>query len=282
MLLLFYKGRIFKEFKNMENYFSNIKNKYSYHFVGILLSIFLIALIVFVAVSIPTKIKEGRHIDGVNRITVSGTGEVYAKPDLALINFSVVSEAKTVNEATSDNTEKMNAAIDFVKETGVEEKDLKTISFNVYPRYEYRKVEMEIYPYPPGKRVLVGYEITQTLQVKIRDLGKIGEILDGVTDIGINQVGNLSFTIDKEDEFKEQAREEAIEKAKAKAEILASQLGVDLVKIIDFSETGYTPISPMYYTESSLRMDSMGGSAPQIETGENKIEVSVSIVYEIN
>ncbi len=265
----------------MENYFSNVKDKYSSHFIGVLFSVLLIALIVFVAVSIPTKIKEGRHIDGVNRITVSGTGEVYAKPDLALINFSVVSESKTVEEATSDNTEKMNAAIDFVKGTGVEEKDLKTISFNVYPRYEYRKVELEIYPYPPGKRVLVGYEVTQTLQVKIRDLEKIGDILDGVTDIGINQVGSLSFTIDKQDEFKEQAREEAIEEAKAKAEILASQLGVDLVKIIDFSESGSVPRYYDYAMESSMKGMS-SSAAPQIETGENKIEVSVSIVYEIN
>jgi len=267
----------------MENCFSNIKNKYHCHLIGIFFGIFLISLIIFVAVSIPNKIREGRHIDGINKITVSGTGEVYAKPDLALINFSVISEAETVDKAILDNTEKMNAAIDFVKSMEVEEKDLKTINFNIYPRYEYRKVEVETYPYPPGKRVLVGYQVSQSLQVKIRELENIGKILEGVTNVGINQVGSLSFTIDEQDELKEQARGKAIENAKAKAEILASQLGIDLVKIISFSETGYVP---RYYdygiAESSSMSKASSGSVPQIETGESKIEVNISIIYEIN
>ncbi len=174
------------------------------------LCIFLIVLIVSKAIDIQSKLTETE-----NTITVSDTGEVYAKPDLALTTFSVITEAETVAEAMNENTEKMNAVIDFVKSQGAESKDIKTTSFNIYPRYEYRKVETEIYPYPPGKRVLVGYEIRQSLEVKIRDMHDIGSIIQGATDAGANQVGDLQFTIDKEDEFKKQARKEAIKKAKS-------------------------------------------------------------------
>lgn len=251
------------------------KEKYKCLFAGILviLSIFLIALIISTGVDIRNKIIETK-----NTISVSETGEIYAKPDLALTTFSVITEAKTVAQAVSENTKKMNAVIDFVKGRGVEEKDLKTTSFNIYPRYEYQKVETEIYPYPPGKRVLVGYEVTQSLEVKIRDMEKIGDIIEGATEAGANQVGDLQFTIDKEDELKKEAREQAIEKAKTKAKELVSQLGVKLVRIINFSESSVVPIPTPYFLEKAA---GGGAEAPQIETGENKIEVTVTITYEI-
>lgn len=267
-----------QDFKNLKH-----ENKCLFSVLIVVLSIFLLTLIVSTTVGIFNKIKEGKYIgqdfEAKNTITVSETGEIYSKPDLALTNFSVISEAKTVDEAMRENTEKMNAVIDSVKNQGVEEKDLKTTSFNIYPRYEYYEDwETRIPPYPQ-KRVLVGYEIRQTLQVKIRDMEKIGQIIEGATDTGANQVGNLEFTIDKQDELKKQARAMAIEKAKAKAEEIALQLGVDLVRITNFSE-GVS--LPRYYAlEETLGKGGAGGEAPQIEIGENKIEVSVSITYEI-
>ena len=250
----------------------------------IILSVFLVALTASISVGIQNKIKEGRYIGqeikAKNSITVSDKGEVYTKPDLVLTTFSVKNEAKRVSEAMKENTKKMNAVISFIRKQGVEEKDLKTTNFNIYPRYEYRKVETEIYPYPPGKRILVGYEITQSLQVKIRALAKIGAIIQAATDAGANQVGNLSFTIDKQDELKAKAREQAIKKAKGKAKKLASQLGVHLVRITNFSESG---IAPRYYGYREIAASKAGGrETPQIETGENKIKVNVNIVYEIN
>jgi len=258
----------------------------SNNLLGILvrvLIVFLIVLIIFVIVDIANKIKEGRYIgqeiETKNTITVSDKGEIYAKPDLALTTFSVVTEAKTVAQAMSQNTEKMNAIIDEMKKQGVDEKDLKTISFNIYPRYEYRRTT-EIIPYPPGTRVLVGYEVSQSLQVKIRDMTKIGQIIEGATEAGANQVGDLQFTIDKQDELKEQAREEAITKAKDKAKEIASQLGINLVRVTNFSETS---IVPRYYgLEKAMALGGGEAEAPEIETGENKIEVTVSITYEIN
>ncbi|GAH49195.1 unnamed protein product [marine sediment metagenome] len=236
--------------------------------------VLLVSFTVWVSIDIQNKIQETE-----NTITVSDTGEIYAKPDLALTTFSVITEEKTVAEALSKNTEKMNAVIDFVKSQGVEDKDLKTTSFNIYPRYEWHEEKAEIPPQPSGERVLVGYEIRQSLEVKIRDLEKIGAIIEGATEAGANQVGDLQFTIDKEDELKKQAREQAIEKAKTKAKELASQLGVNLVRIADFQESS---IVPRYYGLEKVAVPGAGEAIPQIEIGENKIEVTVTITYEIN
>jgi len=250
----------------------------------IILSVFLVVLIISTAVGIQNKIKEGKYIgqeiEAKNTIAVSDTGEIYAKPDLALTTFSVVTEEKTVAEALGKNTKKMNAIIDFVKGQGVEDKNVKTTTFNIYPRYEWQKDKAEILLYPQGKRVLVGYEVRQSLQVKIRDMEKIGAIIEGATAAGANQVGDLQFTIDKQDELKVQARKQAIEKAKTKAKELASQLGINLVRITKFSESS---VFPRYYgLKEAAPMDIGGEETPQIEVGENKITVSVTITYEIN
>jgi len=269
----------------MENEnFKNIKKVkiYLVACLAVVLTLFLITLIVSTIVGIQNKVKEGKYIgQGIetkSTIRVSDTGVIYAKPDLAIISFSVKNEAKTVDIAMKENVEQMNRIIDAIKKQGVESKDLKTTNFNIYPRYEYHE-KKEIPPYyPQGERVLVGYEIIQSLQVKIRDMEKIGKIIEGATTAGANQVGNLQFTIDKQDEFKKQAREQAINKAKTKAEELALQLGVNLVRIINFSETS---VLPRFYGLDEA--SGLGGEkAPQIEIGENKIEVTVFITYEIN
>ena len=248
-----------------------------------LFNIFLAVLIISTAVGIQNKVKEGRYIgqeiETKNTIIISDTGEIYAKPDLALISFTTRTEAKTVASAMSENTERMNAVIDFVKGEGVESKDLKTTNFSIYPRYEWHD-ECGLPPCPQEKRILVGYEVTQSLQVKIRDLESVGDIIEGAASEGANQIGALQFTIDNQDELKSQARKLAIDKAKAKAKELASQLGVRLVRITNFSESS---VFPRYYDLMYMEKEVGGGAgAPQIETGENKITVTITITYEIN
>jgi len=244
---------------------------------------FFIFVTVFVTVNIINEIKRGKYIgqeiEKQNTISVSASGEIYVKPDLAKVTFTVTNEAKTVTEAMEENTKRMNDVIKYVKEEGVREEDLKTTSFNIYPRYEYiRDWEIEIYPPPTGKRVLVGYQITQSLQVKIRDMTKIGSIIQAATESGANEMSNLVFVVDKQDEIKKQARTQAITEAKEKADELASQLGVELVRIINFQESGTFP--RFYEYDKAFGLG--GEEAPQIETGQNLISVTVTITYEIN
>lgn len=241
----------------------------------ITLCIFLIVLIISTGVDVINKIKEskyiGQNVEQRNTIVVSETGEVYATPDLGVITASVTNEAETVADAIAENTERMNSVIVAVKALGIEDKDIKTISFNIYPRYTYTERGY-------GDRVLVGYEVVQQLQVKIRDLDKIGSVIQEATDAGANDISGLQLTIDNKDELKNQARQQAIEKAKTKAEELTSRLGVKLGKIISFSESSFSP-----YYQDRFYAEGIGAASavPDIQAGENKISVSVNIIYEI-
>ncbi len=240
-------------------------------------TIFFVLLTIFMGVMIVNEIKKGKYIgqDVQNTISFSATGKVFAQPDLVLTTFSVITEEKTVAEALTKNSESMNKVIEFMKSQGIEDKDLKTTVFSIYPRYEWHKSESSYYP--QGERVLVGYTVKQSLEVKIRDMEKIGVLIEGATNAGANEVGNLQFTFDNEDELKAQARKQAIDKAKQKAKELASQLGVKLGRITDFQEN---LISPIFYDAKEAY--GLGGAAPEIETGENLIQSTVIITYEIH
>jgi len=247
------------------------------------LTLFVITLTILTIVYIQNSIKQGKYIgaeiETKNTLSVSGQSEMFVKPDLARIALSVENEAKTVDKAMETNTKKMNAVIEKVKEQGVKEKDLKTTNFRLNPRYEWR--DEKIYP-PSGKRVLVGYRVNQSLEVKIRDLDKIGAIIETATSNGANQVGNISFEVENKDEYQEQVRKQAIDKAKEKAETLANQLGVTLVNIKSFNEGGYAPML-QYDNYARLEKDAAGSSSSaNIQAGENKIETNVTITYSIN
>lgn len=251
--------------------------------LAFVLLVFFVFLIAWVGVDIQNKIKEREYIgkegDIQSKISVSASGKVYANPNLAMLAFSVITEAKTASKAISENAEKMNRAINFLKDEDIKSADLKTMGFNIYPRYEW--YEKDGTYSPQGERVLASYEVRQTLEVKVRDLAKVGALIQGVVGFGINQVGDLRFIVEDTDALKSEARGMAIEKAKAKAEKIACQLGVELIKISNFTENS---VIPRYYgLEKAI---GMGGGAediiPQIETGENEIEVTVSIIYEIN
>ena len=214
----------------------------------------------------------------INTITVPGTGEVVIKPDIATVSFGVSAENLDVSKAQTESATKMNGIIDLLKKKGVDEKDIKTTNYSIYPRYDYTQTS-QIYPYN-GKQVLAAYVVSQTVEVKIRDISKAGEILSGVGEFGVTDVSGLTFTVDNDQVVKDQARDLAIKDAQAQAKVLAKSLGVRLVKITSFSENGNYPI--MYSMDKAVATGMGGGNvAPQISTGENKITSNVNITYEI-
>jgi uncharacterized protein YggE len=239
---------------------------------------------IIIAVLIIAKLIGGGHGDwrGNNlpkdTITVSGKGEVVVTPDIATVSFGVTAENLDVSKAQTAATTKMNSIIDLLKSKGVDEKDIKLTNYNIYPRYDY--LQAQTYPYISGKQTLAAYVVSQTVEVKIRDISKAGEILSGVGTIGVTDVSGLTFTVDKQDEVKDQARDLAIKDAKDQAKILAKGLGVRLVKITSFSEGGNYPFA--YEMNKSMALG-MGGDAavPQVPMGENKITSNVTITYEI-
>ena len=238
-------------------------------FVGIISCLFLV-LIISGVVGIIDKINTVSNIDETQPLMVRGQGKVYAKPDIAIIDLSVLTEGKNIKEVQNENSKKMNKVINFLKDFGAEDKDIKTINYQIYPRYNYeeRKIPQ-----------IIGYEITQTLEIKIRNLEKIGELLDESVDAGINQVSSLRFWIDNDDKLKEEARNLAIKDAREKANILASQLGVKLVKMVGFNEEGVFDYYPYPAKEMGI---GGGGETPQIQVGENEIIVNVTLTYRVD
>ncbi len=233
---------------------------------------FIFGVVVTVGV-LKNSTKVEKDISKIPTITISGSADVYTKPDIALVAFSVITSSSNVSEAMNQNTSKMNSIINYIESQGVEEKDIKTTNFNLYPVYAYA--------HDTGKRTLSGYEVSQSLQIKIRDLSKIGGIISGATDRGANEMSDLQFIVDNDDNLKAQAREKAILDAQNKAKVLADQLGVKLGKIVSFNENLATP-TPIYRSSVKLMESSDSEEIPNIQTGENKISATVSITYEIN
>jgi len=261
--------------------FESFKTKtkeYKLFFAIFALVVFCLFLVLIISgiVGIINKIKEGHYI-GANApyaktISVQGQGKVYAKPDIAIVDLSVVTDGTNLKTVQDKNSAKMNKVTEFLKGFGIEEKDIKTINYQIYPRYNY---ENRVIPQ------IIGYEITQALEVKIRALDKIGDILDKSVSAGINQVSSLRFWVDKDEDLKEQARKLAIDDAKKKADKLASNLGIKLVKLTGFTEeTGYYPV-PIYAKEAG-GVGGGGETTPNIQTGENEITINVILIYEID
>ncbi len=245
-----------------------------------------VALVAFLAV---ISIKElvsisyvGKQFPAMNSIVVSGKGEAISIPNIATFSFTVNETAKTVKEAQDKASIKTNKALDEVRAKGVDNKDIKTLSYSINPKYEYNQGICNQFGCPNGKSVLIGYDVSQSIQVKVREIAKAGEIFDTLGTAGIENVNGLSFSIDDIDTVKAAARADAIANAEAKAEKIAKELGVRLVRVISFYDSS-DDMSPMYAREMvSVDMMSVKASvAPSIPTGEQKVTASVSISYEI-
>jgi len=210
-------------------------------------------------------------------LTVSGEGKIFAKPDVAIVEMSVISQHKNVELVQSENDQKMQQVVNFLKESGIDEKDIKTTQYNLQPEYDYSWCRTTEYPvYCPPK--LVDYMLTQSLQVKIRDLSRVGKIIGNLSEIGVNQISDISFVIDNDTEIKAAARQKAIAEAKQKAQEMANAANIELGKIIEINESvsGLTPQRIVY----QKTIESADATAP-IEIGTNEIVVSVSLIYEI-
>ncbi len=247
-------------------------------------SLLLIVTVVFIGIVAANELKQrnyiGMDLEKERTINVSGEGTVLAKPDIAIIDFSILNEAETADKAMEENSSKTNKVIGFLKNQDIKESDLKTTGVNVSPRYEYRTA---IKDHPSGERVLVGYQARQSLEVKIKDLKEVGLIIEGAINAGANQVSNLIFDIEDRDILESEARKKAIKNAHEKANELANDLGVKLEKIISYNESGRVPYLARDFSKTIMESAEMQEKIPEmeVEPGENEIKVNVNIGYEI-
>ena len=249
--------------------------------VGLILSVYLIVLIV-------GEIKSYGFIGGgstaSNVMTFDGKGEISAAPDLATVSFTIRENSKQVKDAQTKVTMKEKEVLDFLDKSGIAKKDIKTENYTSYPKYDYGSpcYYNAGVPCRQDSPKITGYEVSEYISVKIHDLTQAGEIVKGIGAAGVSEMNGPNFSIEHEDSLKAQARKMAIDEAKAKAKILAKDLGVDLVRIVNFSENGNYP--PMMYGKGVMSLDAASTGAtpsPQLPTGENKITSNITITYEI-
>lgn len=203
-------------------------------------------------------------------ITVSGTGKAYIKPDIANVNLGVTTNATKSQDTVNQNNEKMNAIILAVKKLGVEDKDIQTTLYNLSPVYDYTQYGSKF----------KGYSLNQQITVKIRNFDKINDILDAATTNGATNVGDLQFTVDNMDKVRADARTKAIADAKQKAQALASESGLKLVKLVNISESNYGNYpQPLYGMGVAKEISS--SVAPSVQTGQMEIDSTISLTYKV-
>ena len=239
----------------------------------ILINSSLVMVILFGLIGVGTLLRYSNAIVPSRTIFVSGEGKTSISPDLATVTFAVVSQGSKPTDIQKANTEKINKAIAFIKDQGIKAEDIQTTGYNLFPRYSYSKEN--------GESSISGYELNQTVTVKIRALDKVGEIVGGLTGVGINQIGSLAYSIENPEAQRSRARMAAFADAQQKAQDMASENGVRLVRVITFSES--SPYSgPVFYSAMSK-----GGSmseaaiAPDLQAGSQEVNVTVSVTYEI-
>ncbi|MFA6428728.1 MAG: SIMPL domain-containing protein [Candidatus Buchananbacteria bacterium] len=209
-------------------------------------------------------------------VSVNGRGRVLIKPDLAVINLGVDTfKVSTAKEALAQNSVKMNKISAKLKELGIAEMDIKTTNYNLSPVYEVFD----------GRSRPTGYTVNQQLTIKVRDLTKVGVIIEAVTNEGANQIGEVSFTVDNLEAVKDEARLLAIADAKAKAGKLAQTAGVRLGKTVGFWENYVSGSEADVYGKGGIgggmAVNQASISLPPVSGGQLEVIVEMSLTYKI-
>ncbi len=211
-------------------------------------------------------------------ISVSATGTSTVVPDMAQLSLSVVREAPSARAALDANNAAMAEVLAAMKDAGIAERDLQTEQFNIQPQYRYFQPNERGVVKPPE---ITGYQVTNGLTVRVRDLANVGAVLDRSVTLGVNSGGGIAFTTSQPEAALGQARSNAVEKAMAQARTLTQTADVGLGRILNISEHDgqQPPMRPMArMAEAALASD---GAVP-VAAGEGSYSVTVSITWEID
>jgi uncharacterized protein YggE len=202
-------------------------------------------------------------------IVVSGTGRVSVEPDVAELRLGVAVSRPTVEAARTAAAETMKAILDAVLAAGVAARDVRTTLLSVQPRYDYRD----------GKApTLVGYDLSNIVEITARDLGKLGAVVDGALSAGATSLDGLSFRLDDPREAERSARIAAVKEARSRAEVLAEASGVGIAGVADIVEGGPRPTWPQ---PKATRMLQAADAGTAVEAGTTEISVTVTVTFRI-
>ena len=206
------------------------------------------------------------------KLDVSATGKVTRVPDLAIISAGVVTRAATAVAAIEQNADRMERVRAALKRAGIEDRDIQTSSINLNPEYRYEQNK------PPK---LVGYSASNQLNVRFRDIRNSGKILDALVAEGANQINGPTLTIDKPEAALDEARSKAIAVGRARAELYARTLGMRVVRLLSVSETGGYQVPPPMPYMMRTEAASVGNADTKIDPGEQELQVSLAMAFEL-
>jgi len=232
--------------------------------------IFLISILVVAALAlsacgaVPVQSVEGRSL------SINGSGTVYVTPDMASINLGIQTRDEQVKDATAENNRVIERIREVLAEYGVQEADVQTTNFSVYPYSEFD---------PDGMASNVTYQVDNTVNVTVRDISKLGEILDAVIDAGANSIYGIQFAVSDQESAYNQAMEAAVENAAERAEVLAAASGAELGELKSITTYFGGGGIPMMYSEAATGMG--GGADVPLSPGAMEVRVEVTAIYAI-
>jgi uncharacterized protein YggE len=213
------------------------------------------------------------QVAGADGTLLSVSAEASAKrvPDVATVSTGVVTQAADANAAMRANAAQMDKVMAAIRAAGIAERDVQTSGINLNPQYRYAENQ------PP---TITGYQASNTVNVKVRDLSRLGRVLDAFVAQGANQINGPSFEVDKPDEAYDEARTAAVKKAQARAQVYANALGLRVRRVVSISEGGasFPPPMPMLRAMAS---DAMMAKETAVSPGETALSVSINVVFEL-
>ena len=204
-------------------------------------------------------------------LSVSAEASAHRVPDVATLSTGVVTQAADANAAMRTNAQQMDKVMAAIRAAGIAERDVQTSGINLNPQYKY--VEN-------ASPSIVGYQASNTVNVKVRDLSKLGKVLDAFVEQGANQINGPSFEVDKPDEAYDEARVAAIRKAQARAQTYADALGLKVRRIISIGEGGASFPRPMPMLRA-MAADAGFAKETAISPGESTLSVNIEVVFEL-
>lgn len=240
----------------------------------VLLAIFMVYMIVFIYEKIMVTTREvataGYSDQMAPTITVSGSGEAYGSPDLRKVDLMMTATGATANAAQDAHSAKVATLLTSLTALAIEDDDMKTANYRVYPTYDYDQ----------SPAVITGYETSQTITVTMRDEKLVTSVLQVAGDNGVTYIGDVQLTIEDTSALEAEARQEALSEAYAQASAIAAAMGASLGKPVSYYEStggGY----PMYYAKEAMLSAEDSASAPSIPEGQNEVSMTVNVTYAI-
>jgi uncharacterized protein YggE len=204
-------------------------------------------------------------------ITVTGTGVAYGSPDVATATVGVQTRNTDPGQAMEQNTERMEAVIAAVRALGIAANDIQTTNFSIYAQQDYD-------PATGQPRETITYVVENSINITVRDVAKLGDVLSGAVEAGANSIYGVSFSVADPDALEAQAREQAFADARARADQLAELAGVSIDTVLNVSETLGSVPQPIYGARD-MAVGMGGAAAVPVQTGQIQVNLSVNVTY---